>query len=167
MGDQAITFTEVWNAAKDVATIMVNGESQSMPPRAFAVPAGHQPGELDWAEEVSDGKLYTALWGSKATEWGVSSGTQLRLGVDWKWGGRLNGAGRFLHEARLWAILDHSGLGQNFNITGSFGDAYLRGQTGVLSAVIRVEMKFMKLHWTDMEFDVEVTGAGGGFIRAK
>lgn len=167
MGDQAITFTEVWNAAKDVASIMQNGESVHMPPHAFAVPANHQPGELDWAEEHNGDVSATLTWSSTAAEWGLSSGTSLRIGASWKYGGRLNGAGRFLHEARLWAILDHSGLGQNFNITASFGDAYLRGQTGVLSGNVRIEMTYVRLHWTTIEFDVELTGAGGGSLVQK
>lgn len=166
MGD-TITFTDVWNAAKDVVTIMQNGESAHMPGRAFAVPSPHQPGELDWADEHEKDLSYTLTWSSKAAEWGLSSGTSLRVGASWKYGGTLQGSGRFLHEARLWAILDYSGLGQNFDVTGSFGDAYLRGQTGVLGGNIRVEMKYVRLHWTTIEFDVELDGVGGGYLRRK
>jgi hypothetical protein len=144
---------------------MVNGESQQMPAQAFAVPSGHQPGELDWADEHEGRLSQTLTWTSTAAEWGLSSGTSLRIGVQWKYGGRLNGAGRFLHEAQMWAVLDHSGLGQNFTIHAHFGDPYLRGQTGVLSGTFEIQMTYVRLHWTDLRFDVEVTGAGGGFIR--
>lgn len=167
MGDQAVTFTDVWNAAKDIASIMQNGESQQFPNPAFAVPSGHQPGELDWADEAEDTKSYTLTWGSTATSWGLSSGTSLRVGVTWRYGGRLQGQGRFLHEARLWAVLDYSGLGQNFNVQGSFGDPYMRGNTGVLVGTIKVQQTYARLHWADIHFDVEITGAGGGYLRKK
>src|SRR5690348_2930944 len=109
MGD-AITFTDVWNAAKDVASIMQNGESVHMPNPAFAVPSGHQPGELDWADEAEQTVGYALTYSSFAADHGASTGTSLRIGCTWRYGGRLQGAGRFLHEARLWAILDYSGL---------------------------------------------------------
>ena len=167
MGDQAVTFTDVWNAAKDVASIMQNGESQHFPNPAFAVPSNHQPGQLDWADEAEITRSYTLTWGSPAADWGLSSGTSLRVGVTWRYGGRLEGQGRFLHEARLWAVLDYSGLGQNFNVQGVFGDPYLRGNTGVLVGTIAVQQMYMRLHMADIHFDVEITGAGGGYIRKK
>lgn len=166
MGDP-ITFSDVWNAAKDVASIMQNGESVHMPGAAFAVPSGHQPGELDWADEAEQTVLHTLTYTSWAADNGVSSGTSLRVGCTWRYGGRMQGAGRFLHEARMWAILDYSGLGQNFDVTGSFGDAYLRGQTGVLGGTIEVQMQYVHLHWASIRFQVEITGTGGGYIRRQ
>jgi hypothetical protein len=166
MGDQP-SFTEVWNAVKDVASIMVDGESQHFPSPAFAVPKGHDPGDLDWADEAEDTKTYTLTWGSWASEHGLSSGTSLRIGVTWRYGGRLQGQGRFLHEARLWAVLDYCGLGQNFDIQGSFGDPYLRGNTSVLVGTIFVQQTYAHLHWSDTAFDVEITGAGGGYLRKR
>jgi hypothetical protein len=161
------SFTDVWNAAKDVASIMVNGQTQHMPNRAFAVPSGQQPGALDWANEAEQTLQYGLTWGSTATDWGLSTGTSLRLGVTWKYGGHYQGQGLFLHDAQIWAVLDHSGLGQNFDVSASFGDAYLRGQTGVVSGSIRVEQKYIRLHWSDIEFSVEISGDGAGHIRRR
>jgi hypothetical protein len=165
MGEQAVSFSDVWNAGKDVASIMQNGESQQFPNPAFAVPADHRPGELDWADEAENVRSYQLTWGSYLADLGLSSGTSLRVGVSWRYGGRLQGQGRFLHEARLWAILDYSGLGQNFNVQGAFGDPYLRGNTGVLVGTISVQQLYVRLHMTDIHFNVEITGAGGGYIR--
>ncbi len=167
MGEQAVSFTDVWNAAKDVASIMQNGESQHFPNPAFAVPSGHQPGELDWADEAEMNLSYTLTWGSWAADHGLSSGTSLRVGVTWRYGGRLQGQGRFLHEARLWAVLDYSGLGQNFDVHGSFGDPYLRGNTGVLVGTIDVQQTYARMHWADIAFDVEISGSGGGYVRKR
>jgi hypothetical protein len=167
MGDQTISFTDVWNAAKDVASIMQNGESKHFPNPACAVPSGHNPGELDWAEEAEQTLSYTLTWSSVAADLGLSSGTSLRIGASWRYGGRLQGQGRFLHEARLWAVLDYSGLGQNFDVQGSFGDPYLRGNTGVLVGTIAIQQTYAHLHWADFEFDVEITGAGGGYLRKR
>jgi hypothetical protein len=146
---------------------MQNGESQAFPNAACAIPAGHTPADLDWADEAEISRSYTLTWGSVATDLGLSSGTSLRVGVTWRYGGRLQGQGRFLHEARLWAVLDYSGLGQTFDVQGSFGDPYLRGNTGVLVGTIRVQQKYVRLHWADIEFDVEITGTGGGYVRKK
>jgi hypothetical protein len=168
MGDeQPVTFTEVWNAAKDLASIMQNGESRHFPSPAFAVPKGQTAADLDWADEAETTNSYTLTWGSPASELGLSSGTSLRIGVTWRYGGRLKGRGRFLHEARLWAVLDYSGLGQNFDVQGSFGDPYLRGETGVLVGTISVQQTYMRLHWADIDFDVEITGTGGGYLRKR
>lgn len=167
MTDQAVSFTDLWNAAKDVASIMQNGESQHFPNPACAIPSGHTPGDLDWADEAEQTLTYTLTWGSIAADIGLSSGTSLRIGVTWRYGGRLQGQGRFLHEARLWAVLDYSGLGQTFDVQGSFGDPYLRGNTGVLVGTINVQQKYARMHWADIDFDVEITGAGGGYVRKK
>jgi hypothetical protein len=166
MGDE-VPFKDVWNAAKDVASIMQNGESQHFPTPAFAVPASHNPGELDWTDEAENTLAYSLTWGSWASERGYSSGTLLRVGVNWRYGGRLQGHGRFLHEARMWAVLDYSGLGQNFDVEGSFGDPYLRGNTGVLVGAIKIKQTFGHMHWADIHFDVEITGGGGGYLRMK
>jgi hypothetical protein len=161
MGD-AITFSDVWNATKDVASLMVNSESVHMPNAAFAVPGGHQPADLDWADEFEQTMHVGLTWTNLAESIGLSSGVLLRIGATWKAGGKLNGAGRFLHEARLWAVLDYSSLGSGFEVTGSFGDPYLRGQTGVLGGVIEVHASYIHLHWETIRYQVEITGTGAG-----
>jgi hypothetical protein len=161
------SFTDVWNAAKDVASIMVNGETHHMPGRAFAVPSGKQVGDCDWSQEQEKTLQYTLAWGSIATDLGASTGTSLRLGATWKYEGNYQGYGRLIHDAQLWAVLDYSGLGQTFDVSASYGDAYMRGDLAVISGNIRVEQKYIRLHWETIEFDVEIRGGGGGYIRRK
>lgn len=169
MGDDggAALITVAWNITKDLATLMQNSASVEMPGRAFALPEGKEPHDLDWAGQRPKDLEYALTWGSTAQEWGVSTGTQLRVGASWKYGGQLDGSGKYLHDAYLWAILDHSGLGQDFEVKGNFGDAVMEGDTSVLTGDITVVQSYVTMHWQDFKFDVEIRGDGGGSIRRK
>lgn len=170
MGDDggAALITTAWNITKDLATLMQNSETVSMPGRAFALPEGKEPHDLNWAGQREKDIPYALTWGSTAKSWGVSTGTQLRVGASWKYGGHLDGVGgKFLHDAYLWAILDHSGLGQDFNVVGHFGDAVMEGDVAVLSGDITVEQTYVMLHWQTFKFDVSIRGDGGGYVRLK
>lgn len=169
MGDDggAALITAAWNIVKDVAPLMQNSQTVDMGGRAFALPAGKQPQDLNWEGQADQTLQYTLNWGSTAQEWGLSSGTSLRVGATWSYGGQLDGSGRFLHDAYLWAILDHSGLGQDFDVTGQFFDAVLEGRTGVLSGLITVNQTYVGMHWETIKFDVKIRGDGGGSIRRK
>jgi len=169
MGDDggAALITTAWNIAKDVATLMQNSEHVEMSGRAFALPSGKHPEDLNWEGQANKTLQYALNWGSTGQEWGISSGTSLRVGATFDYGGQLDGSGRFLHNAYLFAIPDHIGLGQGFNITGQFHDAVMEGRTGVVSGVITVNQTYCRLHWETIMFDVSVRGDGGGYVRRK
>jgi hypothetical protein len=167
MGDDggAGVITAAWNITKDVATLMQNSQQVHMGGRAFALPADKHPGDLDWAGQADQTVQWVLTWSSRAADWGLSSGTSLRVGATWSYGGQLDGSGRFLHDAYLWAILDHSGLGQDFDVTGQFGDAVLESRTGVLSGSITVHQSVLTMHMETIQFDVKLRGDGGGRIK--
>ncbi len=167
MGDDggAALITAAWNITKDVATLMQNSAQVHMAGRAFALPAGKHPEDLDWAGQADKTVQYVLNWGSILADWGISSGTSLRLGATWSYGGQLDGAGRFLHDAYLWAIPDHTGLGQDFDVTGQFGDAVLESRTGVLSGSITVVQTYLTMHMETIQFDIKLRGDGGGYIK--
>ena len=110
MGD----IGDVWNAVKDVATLFGSGQSQAMGARAFACPNGVQPGQLDWSNAQEGSLSYSVNLTNRAREWfGASSGTSLRLGVIWQYGGTsADHPGLYLHDAYLWAVLDYSAGGR-------------------------------------------------------
>jgi len=51
MGD-AVSFPDVWNAVKDVAKLAENNVHIAMGSRAFVVPAGKQPIDLNWDQQI-------------------------------------------------------------------------------------------------------------------
>lgn len=157
---------ELWNVAKDTAQLFANGQSQSMGARAFACPAGVQPAQLDWAQGDQRTIQYTRNWTNSAREWfGMSTGTSLRVGCTWTYGGTSpEHPGLYLHDAYLWAVLDYSSAGTDFDVTGGFGDAVPRGNTAELSGWIRVEMSYVAMHWEEHRFDIRVRGNGYGVI---
>ena len=165
MGD----IGDVWNIAKDTATLFVNGQSVSMGSRAFAVPSGMQPGQLEWSNAVDRTLQVTMNWTNRAKEWfGASSGTNLRIGVTWQAGGSAPGkAGAFLHDAYLFAIVDYVMLGQQLTVTGQFGDAVPTGNTAELSGLIDVSVKQFGIQQEQSQFDIRVRGNGAGTMRLK
>jgi hypothetical protein len=169
MGDDggAALITTAWNITKDVASLMQNGQHVEMGGRAFALPAGKHPEDLNWEGQADKTLQYTLNWGSTLQELGLSSGTSVRVGVTFDYGGQLDGSGRFLHNAYLWAIPDYIGIGQNFDVNGQFFDAVMEGRTSVLSGVITVNQTYGKVHWSTTKFDVRIKGDGGGYVRRK
>jgi hypothetical protein len=157
-----VSFGELWNAAKDVAVLFQNGESVNMTSRAFAVPAGKQPMDLDWTSQADRTLQITWKGDSYASEIGISSGTKMRVGAKWMAGGRLEGKGLFLHDAYLYCVFDDISLAQSFEVTGAFGDAVLVGQTAELSGWIRVHWKQFTVDWGSWQYDIKVRGDGSG-----
>src|SRR6266540_2998155 len=149
---------EVWNAVKDVVTIFQNGQSQAMGQRAFACPNAVQPSALDWSGGTEHTIEKTKKWTNTVREWfGMSTGTSLRLGCIWTFGGTSpQHPGLYLHDAYLYAVLDYSSAGTNFKITGNFGDAVPYGNTAELSGTINVEMTYVGMHWEQLQYDVRI-----------
>jgi hypothetical protein len=169
-GEGGPGFGELWNAAKEVAILFQNGQTVNMGDRAFAVPKGLQPGDVNWQSDIEDTKQYVLNYGSTAAEWGASSGTSVRVGVTWNYGyGTTDaGGGNLIHNAYLWGIVDYSGLGQDFEITGQFSDQpVMVNGVAKLAGEIKVDRSYLYMHWETVLFDVRITGDGGGRIRRK
>jgi hypothetical protein len=164
------SFTELWNAAKDVAILFQDGQSVDMGTRAFAVPKGLEPTDITWESGQEETKQYTLNWSSLASELGVSSGTSAPVGVTWTWGYGTSdiGSGYFIHNAYLWGYVDYSGLGQDVEITGQFfPDPIMVQGVAKLTGTVRVDMTYLTLHVQSVLFDVAITGYGSGRIRRK
>jgi hypothetical protein len=166
-----VSFEDLWNAAKDVAILFQNGQQVSMGERAFAVPNGMQPSDISWQSDDEYTLQYSINYGSIATDWGLSTGTSVRVGVTWNYGygtaGGENGA-NLIHNAYLWGVVDYSGLGQDFDISGHFsGQPVMVNGVAKLAGEIRVDMTYLSMHWETRLFDVRIAGDGGGSIRRK
>lgn len=165
MGESQIG--EVWNIVKDVAPLFQNGQSKKMPGRAFAVPKGKNPGDCDWKDEIERTYEHTLTWGSPLTTRGWTNITRMRIGVNFKFGGRYKRQGRYIHDAVLFAELIDDGLAERWEVVGEFGDAYPRGNTAVLPGTISVSHYLLKAHLRDYEFAVEICGTGEGHVRPR
>lgn len=163
MGD----IGDVWNAAKDTATLFATSGSQAMPDRAFACPAGLQPGQLQWGDSQEETLEYAITTTNRAKEWfDLSTGSRMRIGCTWDFNGRHDEEeGTYLHDAYLWAVLDYSSAGTTWEVTGEFGDAVPHGETANLSGRIEVKMSFAGMHWFEKEFDIDIRGNGWGRLR--
>lgn len=163
MGDVA----DVWNAVKDTAVLFTSSGSQSMPDRAFALPAGTNPGQLDWGGAIDRTLEYSIALTNRAQEWfDLSSGSRMRIGATWDCNGRSDEhEGTYLHDAYLWAVLDYTSAGTSWDVRGQFGDAVPAGDTASLSGRIEVKMSFMGQHWFEKEFDIDLRGNGAGSLR--
>ena len=104
---------------------------------------------------------------NRAYDWGLSTGMHIRLGATWSFGGKLQGAGRLLHNAQLYGIIDDSPLGGNAEIAGHWGDPYLRGQTGVLPGIIEVHVTSFHITIENVRYEIEVSGDGAGHITRQ
>jgi hypothetical protein len=158
---------DVWNAVKDTATLFSNHQSISMGQRAFACPNGVQPSGLDWSNGAEQTLTVTKTWTNRAREWfGMSTGTQLRIGCTWTYGGSsTDHPGAYLHDAYLWAVLDWSTLGDDFTITGGFGDAVPYGNTCELSGWIDIVDRQFTIQQGQYRYDLRVRGNGAGTLR--
>jgi hypothetical protein len=158
---------DVWNIAKDVATLFANGQHVAMASRGCAVPNGMQPGQLDWAGSQEQTLQFSESWTNRAKEWfGASSGTIIRMGVTFQYGGHApNMSGNYLHDAYLWAVADAVMLGDNITITGQFGDAVPHGNTAELSGLIWLNRTQFGIQEDQLQYDVRIYGNGAGRIR--
>lgn len=161
-------ISDVWAVVGDTATLFQNGHSEELGTRAFACPKDVQPSTLDWSRGGQETLSVTRSWSNKAKRWfGLSSGTQLRIGCTWSYGGSSSDhPGLYLHDAYLWAVLDYSSAGTDFEVKGGFGDAVPHGNSAELSGWITVNMEFLGMHWEEQRYDLRIRGDGYGVMSA-
>jgi hypothetical protein len=169
MGD-AVSFSDVWNAAKDVAKLAENNVHVAMGTRAFVVPTGKQPMDLNWDQQIDRSLQLVFRLDTYASEYAESLFSPLifRVGVEWKAGGTVDGHGLFLHEAVLFCVVDSTALGGCVDATGSFsGSPYMTRGVAQLEGNIEVAVTELggALSVENIRFDVLCAGDGAGYIR--
>jgi hypothetical protein len=169
----AVSFGDVWNAVKDVATLCRNSQHVAMPNYAFVAPAGKQPRDLNWdhqGDRVTQPPQLTYRWDTYASAHtdGLFSPTIVRVGVPWRFGRTMDGHGLFLHEAALFCVVDSTCVGATVDATGSFsGSPYMTNGVAQLEGNITVSIGEVggAMHVQDLHFNVLAAGDGAGYIR--
>jgi hypothetical protein len=179
MPDVKVDFKDVWNAVHDVATLIDSDTSYAMGQRAFVVPKGLQPWDLDWSEQTDGDMRVQRRWGNRCSDEYLDLGifeisidcspTLVRSGVSWKAGGRYEGKGRYIHDAYLWAVADSTSMGVTVNAQGSFSSTPVTVANGVaqLTGEITVKIKQFGLHFTDLIYDIVIQGDGYGRMQPR
>jgi len=159
---------DVWNAVKDSATLFASGQRHDMGNRAFACPAGVQPNQLDWGTSKQHTLELSREWTNRAKEWwGASTGTKMRVGATWTFGGTSpQHPGLYLYDAYLWGIMDYSAAGTNYTITGVFGDAVPYGNSAQLTGTIEWSYTQFGFHMEGGRYDITLRGNGYGLMHA-
>jgi hypothetical protein len=169
MGDP-VSFPDVWNAVKDVASLCKNNVHVGMGNRAFVAPHGKEPMDLNWDNQI-DRSLQLVFrndtYASQYTD-GLFSPLIYRVGLEWKCGGTVDGHGLFLHEAALFCVVDSTALGSCVDATGSFSDKpYMMKGVAQLEGTIEVSITELggALHVESLRFKVLAAGDGSGYLR--
>src|SRR5215210_693925 len=68
MPDVKVDFKDVWNAVTDVATLLDSSTSYAMGNRAFVVPKGLEPRDLDWNEQFDRDLEVKRRWGNRCSD---------------------------------------------------------------------------------------------------
>lgn len=172
MPDSPVSFSDVWNAVKDVATLCRNNEHMQMPAGAFVAPAGKQPMDLNWdnqGDRVTSPPQLTYRFDTYASEYtSIFSPTVFRVGVQWRFGGTMDGHGLFLHEAMLFVVVDSTSVGASIDAQGAFsGNPYMVHGVAQLEGTIEVSVRELggAMHVRDLRFQVLVSGDGAGYVR--
>lgn len=169
MGD-AVSFTDVWNAAKDVASLCENNVHIAMGNRAFVAPTGKTPMDLNWDKQIERTLQLTFrndTYASRYTD-GLFSPLIYRVGLQWEAGGTVDGHGLFLHEAALFCVVDSTALGSAIDASGSFsGSPYMVNGVAHLEGTIEVSVKELggAMVVENLRFNVLAAGDGSGYIR--
>jgi hypothetical protein len=172
MADVKADFKDVWNAVTDVATLIDSDTSSAMGSRAFVVPKGLQPWDLDWSEQFDRDLAAQHRWGNLCSDEYLDLGlfsievdcspTLVRCGASYKAGGRYEGKGRYIHDAYLWALADSTAMGCTVNATGYFSSTPVTVANGVaqLTGSIHIKVEQFGMHFTDLIYDVLLQGDG-------
>lgn len=172
MADVKVDFKDVWNAVGDVATLIDSGATYNMGERAFVVPKGLQPWDLDWSEQFDRDLAVQKRWGNRCSDEYLDLGifeieidcspTVVRCGVSYKAGGRYEGKGRYIHDAYLWAVADSTSLGVTVNASGHFSTTPVTVANGVaqLTGEIHIKIEQFSMHYKDLFYDVLIQGDG-------
>jgi hypothetical protein len=172
MPDVKVDFKDVWNAVSDVATLIDSSTSYAMGQRAFVVPKGLQPWDLDWSEQFDRDLAVRRRWGNRCSDEYLDLGlfeisidcspTVVRCGASFKAGGRYEGKGRYIHDAYLWAVADSTSMGVSVNATGYLSSTPVTVGNGVaqLTGEIHIKIEQFGMHFTDVFYDVLMQGDG-------
>lgn len=158
---------EVWTISPGKVNLLLDGTSQDVGARAFVCPTGMHPAELDWSLGGQQTMSRSLTWSNAAREFfGLSSGTQLRIGCTWSYGGRSpRHPGLYLDDAYLWSVLDYSSAGTRFEVTGGFGDASCHGNSAELRGWIAARLTYLSQDWGQWDHEVRIRGDGSGCLN--
>lgn len=156
----------VWTISPGTVTLLEDGTSLDLGVRAFVCPSGTHPAELDWSRGGQQTMSRSLTWSNPARElFGLSSGTQLRIGCTWSYGGRSAWhPGFYLDDAYLWSVLDYSSAGTRFEVTGGFSDASCHGNSAELSGWIAARLTYTLRDWGQWRYEIRIRGDGSGCL---
>ena len=157
---------EIWTISAGTVTMLQDGRSQDTGLRAFACPTGMYPSDLDWSRGGQQTMSRSLTWSNPAREFfGLSSGTQLRIGCTWSYGGRsASHPGLYLGDAYLWSVLDYSSAGTRFEVAGGFSDASRHGNSAELRGWITARLTYTSRDWGQWRCEVRIRGDGSGYL---
>jgi cephalosporin-C deacetylase-like acetyl esterase len=163
-----VDFKDVWNAVTDVATLLESNTTYAMGTRAFVVPKGLQPLDLEWSSQQEHRIGDRRLWSSWCSRNLWCDATDIRIGVIWSFGGRYQGKGRYLHDAYMWAVADSTAVGVSVSGSGQFSDTPVTvgNAVAVLQGSIHVVRRRAGSS-SDFFWDFTIQGDGAGEIRPR
>lgn len=162
----SVNFADVWTAVTDVARTLSTEASTNLVDNGFVIPRGvSSPNELsDWvgSPHQIEESLRFPSWASDNVG---TTETRIRFGAIWYFGGRLEGRGRYIGNADIYAIVGGLGLGHRFNISASFDNPLtVDNNVAQLSGSLTIERYYWRMLEDTYRFQFQIRGNGGGQI---
>jgi hypothetical protein len=160
----SVDFGDVWTAVTDVARTLDTEATTSLADNVFVIPkCVSAPGDLTgWYGTpgvLQQGLRYTSI----ASEYFGTSETKIRFGVSWYFGGRLNGNGRYIGNADVYAIVDGLGLGSSFEIDGQFDNPLtMDNYVAQLSGQLHIKRYYWRMLEDSYRYQFYIRGDGAG-----
>lgn len=162
----AVDLGDVWTAITDVAETLSSEASFNLANNGFVLPRAASSADQLAGWHGDPHQIEQALrWGSTCSDWGICSPTRVRLGMLWYFGGRLDGRGRYIGNADVYAIVESLGLGQRLDVEASFDNPMtVDNYVAQLSGQITVEHYYMRMLEATYRLQFQIRGDGAGRI---
>jgi hypothetical protein len=164
MGD-GVDLSAIFNEVNAIASLSATKVAGDLSHGANAIPKGTSTSDLTWPGTNRTLRL-PFNWSSHASDWGIASPTNVAVVCNWDAGGSYNGAGQFLANVHLSFTVDSIGLGQSFDVSGSFDDPTPQGDhdnpIAVLTARLTLNHNFAGMLMESYSLVFNLHGDGSG-----
>ncbi|MGH9119050.1 MAG: hypothetical protein ACRD0A_14560 [Acidimicrobiales bacterium] len=169
MADVKVDYKDVWNSVTDVAQLLESNSSRNMGERAFVVPKGLEPWDLDWTHQTARHIVDSARRTSFFSRNMWCDETRVRVGVVWQAGGRNDGKGWFLHGAYMYAVTETTLAGDSPSASGKLSATPVTVGNGVahLEGSAELDVRQFGMHDGSCCWDFWIRGDGSGQIQRR
>jgi hypothetical protein len=167
MGD--VPWGELIKVGVDFVKLLDSNSVQHMKQNVAAVPKGHESdfdGFEGWTSTPKQYPLRFYAEGLGTINGHEVASTDITIGITWRYGGRLQGTGRFIRDGDAFCTVENIPLGHSWTIDARWSDPIkLDNGLAQLYCDFTMTNERLTMHWFTWNYRIYIQGDGAAWFE--